>query len=82
MTATSRAVFARLSAAIAHWQQRLSGRVHAAGDATAGQHGWAITETRGRLGFGGRVYRDPRFDNRRATGAGLPPAGKRTGRAR
>ena len=79
---SSHAVISRLSATIARWQQRLSSRVHAAGDATARQHGWTITETRGRLGFGGRVYRDPRFGNRRATGASLPPVGERTGRAR
>ena len=83
MTTTSRAVVARLSAAIARWQQRLSRRVHAAGDAAAREHGWTITETRGRLGFSGRVYRDPRFATRGSgSAAGLPPADGRTSRAR
>ena len=59
-------VIAHLAGLIARWQQRLSGRVHAAGDAAARRHGWTITETRGRLGFGSRVYRDPRFNTRSA----------------
>jgi hypothetical protein len=32
--------------------------------------GWTITNGTGRLGFGGRTYRDPRFDARRAAMAG------------
>jgi hypothetical protein len=54
-----------------HWirriQERLSNRVHAQGDALAGQAGWATTKTTGRFGFGARVYRDPRFGQRQAT---------------
>jgi hypothetical protein len=53
-----------------HWirsvQERLSDRAHAHGDAFAEQAGWATTKTAGRLGFGARVYRDPRFGQRQA----------------
>jgi hypothetical protein len=53
-----------------HWirriQERLSNRVHAQGDAFAEQAGWTTTKTAGRLGFGARVYRDPRFSQRQA----------------
>jgi hypothetical protein len=53
-----------------HWirriQERLSDRVHAQGDAFAEQTGWTTTKTAGRLGFGARVYRDPRFGQRQA----------------
>jgi hypothetical protein len=52
-------------------QRRLSDHVQADGDATARQHGWAITVTPGRLGFGGRTYRDPRFGQLAAPAA--PP---------
>jgi hypothetical protein len=47
-------------------QKRLSDRLYAADDAFAGQAGWAIIKTRGRFGFEGRVYRDPRFRQRKA----------------
>jgi hypothetical protein len=50
---------------ITRLQQRLSDRVHARGDAFAEQAGWTTTTTRGRFGFGARVYRDPRFGQRR-----------------
>jgi hypothetical protein len=46
-------------------QRELSDRVHAAGDEYARQHGWEITKSTGRFGFGARSYRDPRFDDRR-----------------
>ncbi len=55
----------RIFAWVGHRQQELSDRVHAAGDAAARQYGWAITKNTGRLGFGARSYRDPRFNNRR-----------------
>jgi hypothetical protein len=55
----------RISAWVRHRQRELSDRVHAAGDAAARQHGWAIIKSTGRLGFGARSYRDPRFNNRR-----------------
>jgi hypothetical protein len=48
------------------WRQReLSDRVHAAGDECARQHGWEVTKSTGRFGFGARSYRDPRFGDRR-----------------
>jgi hypothetical protein len=51
---------------ITRLRRRLSDRVHAGGDAVAGQAGWAITTATGRFGFGARVYRDPRFGQRHA----------------
>jgi hypothetical protein len=64
MAADQRAkgVTGRISAWIARLQQQLSDRLHADGDALAHERGWTITTTTGRFGFGGRVYRDPRFD--------------------
>src|SRR6266516_186807 len=47
----------RAAARVARWQRRISGRMKA-GDTFARQAGWTITRTR----FGGRIYRDPRFD--------------------
>ena len=47
-------------------QERLSDRVHGHVDAFAEQARWATTKTTGRLGFGARVYRDPRFGQRQA----------------
>jgi len=44
---------------------RLSDRIHAAADDRARARGWQITHTPGRLGLGGRSYRDPRFAARR-----------------
>jgi hypothetical protein len=52
----------RISAWVRHRQRELSDRLHAAGDAAARQHGWAIIKSTGRLGFGARSYRDPRFN--------------------
>jgi hypothetical protein len=60
-------------------QERLSDRVHAHGDAFAEQTGWATTKTTGRLGFGTRVYRDPRFGQRQA---GATEAAQRIGAPR
>jgi hypothetical protein len=54
---------------ITRLQQRLSGRLHAKGDAFAQQAGWTTTKTTGRFGFGTRVYRDPRFAQRQAEAA-------------
>jgi hypothetical protein len=64
MAASQRAkgVSARVSAWIVRLQQQFSDHLHADGDALAGERGWTITKTTGRFGFGGRVYRDPRFD--------------------
>ena len=73
----------RLAARIPQLQRRLSDRMFADGDAFARQHGWTITKTSGRLGFGGRTYRDPRFDQRRATTRrGEPPSSEGTGLSR
>ena len=47
-------------------QQELSDRVHRDGDDFARSQGWTITTSTGRLGFGARQYRDPRFDRRKA----------------
>ena len=47
-------------------RQQLSDRLWAEDDAFARQAGWTITKTRGRFGLQGRVYRDPRFSQRRA----------------
>jgi hypothetical protein len=57
-------VHRRLAGWIARLQQQLSSRLFADSDAFARQHDWTITRTTGRLGFGVRVYRDPRFDDR------------------
>jgi hypothetical protein len=54
---------------ITRLQQRLADRLHAKGDAFAQQAGWTTTTTTGRLGFGARVYRDPRFAQRQAEAA-------------
>ena len=52
---------ARIAAAIGARQEAVSDRMHSGGDAAARRHGWTITKTTGRFGFGARVYRDPRF---------------------
>ncbi len=70
----------RLTGWLRRWQQRLSDRVHAAGDDFARENGWQITPVTGRAGFGGRIYRDPRFSQRRAATAAGPPTAMNTGR--
>jgi hypothetical protein len=60
-------------------QQRLSDRLWAEDDAFARQAGWTITKTRGRFGFQGRVYRDPRFSHRRAQATTTAPPAKAPG---
>lgn len=52
----------KLSGLIGQRQQQLSDRLHQSGDAYAEAHGWTIIRTTGLFGFGGRRYRDPRFD--------------------
>jgi hypothetical protein len=65
-TACRRAgILAGLPAWIGRRQRELSDRVHAPGDESAGQHGWEVTKSTGRFGFGARSYRDPRFDDYR-----------------
>jgi hypothetical protein len=63
----------RLRAWIARRQQQFSDYVHADGDALARERGWTITTTTGRFGFGGRVYRDPRFDELAANASRARP---------
>jgi hypothetical protein len=58
---------------IARLRQRLSDRLWAEDDAFARQAGWTITKTRGRFGVPGRVYRDPRFGQRRARATTTAP---------
>src|SRR5262245_49217772 len=52
----------RVSAWIARRQEQFSDHLHADGHALARDRGWTIITTTGRFGVGGRVYRDPRFD--------------------
>ena len=76
---SAKGVTGRVSAWIARLQRQLSDRIHADGDALAREHGWTVTTTTGRLGFGGRVYRDPRFDQRAADARGAEPGESGTG---
>lgn len=64
---------------ITRLRHRLCDRVHARGDAFAQHAGWTTTAPAGRLGFGARVYRDPRFSQRQA---GPRPAAQRLGAPR
>jgi hypothetical protein len=56
----------RLAGWIAELQRQVSSCVFADGDAFAYEHGWQITKTTGRFGFGAHSYRDPRFSQRAA----------------
>jgi hypothetical protein len=58
-------VLIRIPAWIGRRQREMSNRVHAAGDECACQHGWEVTKSTGRFGFGARSYRDPRFGDQR-----------------
>ena len=58
-------VASRISEWVRRRQSELSAQLHAAADERARRHGWTVTETTGRFGLGARVYRDPRFDDRR-----------------
>jgi hypothetical protein len=53
-------ILALMYAWIGQRQRELSDRVHAAGDERARQHGWEVTKSTDRFGFGTRSYRDPR----------------------
>jgi hypothetical protein len=75
----------RISTWVGHRQRELSDRIHAAEDAAARRHGWTVTATTGRFGFGARSYQDPRFGGRqqlvlRGQDAGMPPVRRRSGR--
>jgi hypothetical protein len=61
---------------ITRLRQRVSDRLWAEDDAFARQAGWTITKTGGRFGFQGRVYRDPRFSQRRAQATTTAPPAK------
>jgi hypothetical protein len=65
----------RVAAWIGRQQEHLGDRIHAAGDALARDTGWTVTRSTGRLGFGSRTYRDPRFDQLRAQAQHEPGAG-------
>jgi hypothetical protein len=58
-------MLSRMPTWIGRRQRELSDRLHAAGDECARQHGWQVAKSTGRLGFGARSYRDPRFGDRR-----------------
>ena len=58
----------RLAGRLRRRQQDISDRVHADGDASALAHGWTVIATTGRLGMGGRTYRDRRFSVAAANG--------------
>ena len=64
-TARRAGVLTRIPTWIGRRQRELSDRVHATGDECARQHGWEITKSTGRFGFGARGYRDARFGDRR-----------------
>jgi hypothetical protein len=55
-----------IGARIERLQRRLCDRMFAAADAFAYEHRWTIATARGRFGLGVRIYRDPRFDQRKA----------------
>jgi len=57
--------------------QQLSDHIFADGDAFAIEHGWEITKTAGWFGFGGRMYRDLRFDGWRLPMLAEQPYGRR-----
>jgi hypothetical protein len=63
----------RVRAWIGRRQQQFSDYLHADGDTSARERGWTITKTTGRFGFGGRVYRDPRFDQLAANASRAQP---------
>jgi hypothetical protein len=83
---TRAGIAARISGWAGRRRRDLSDRVHAAGDAVARHRGWTVTATTRWFGFGGRSYRDPRFDSRRqqlslsGQDAAMPPGRRRSGR--
>jgi hypothetical protein len=71
-------IAARISMWVGRRQRELSARVHASGDERARRCGWTVIESTGRLGFGARSYRDPRFGERRQLSPGGVSVGKAT----
>jgi len=67
----------RLAGWTTRLQRKLSDRVFTGQDAFARRHGWEITKTTGRFGFGARSYRDPRFGQRAAARQGPECTGGR-----
>jgi hypothetical protein len=67
-----------LGAWIVRLQRQLFDHLFAEGDAFAREQGWEITESTGRLGFGVRTYRDPRFGQRGAARQGEACTGWRS----
>jgi hypothetical protein len=67
-------IVGEMSAWVRRQQRALSARVHVAGDERARSHGWTVTETTGRFGFGARIYRDSRFGAPRPALAAAPAA--------
>ncbi len=57
----------RVSGWVARKQDEISDRAHGPGDAYAREAGWTQARTTGALGFGARIYHDPRFDTRRGS---------------
>ena len=55
-----------IGARIERLRRRLCDRMFAAGDAFAHEHRWTVATAPGRFGFGARIYRNPRFDQRKA----------------
>ena len=58
----------RLAEWIARLQRQLSGRLFTEEDTVAREHGWEISKTTRRFGFGVRIYHDPRFGSHAAAG--------------
>lgn len=53
----------RLKRWVMQRQRELEDRLHQPGEAVASANGWTVTRTAGLFEFGGRAYRDPRFDH-------------------
>jgi hypothetical protein len=65
---TGAGLLRRIATAIGAWQENVSDRAHASGDARACAQGWTVTRSAGRFGFGARTYRDPRMNSLAARG--------------
>src|SRR6516165_473582 len=58
-------VLTRIPTWVVRRLSEMSDRIYAAGDEYARHHGWEVTKSTGRFGFGARSYRDPRFGDQR-----------------